>query len=245
MRAVGYSRADPADANAREHLAAQREVIAAEAGRRGWDLIEVFEDIAGGQSLSGRAGLHCAMAAVESRQARALLVPDVARLSTSLSGLAWLLYASKRRAWTLVSIAEQVTGSDPAAGLVLPVLDAFVPVIRSVTFDCQDPDALAGFWAAATGYRKEASPEPGEYAVISDLSGQGPVFWFNRVPQAKTGKNRVHVDLNVHALDDEVERLAGLGAEKAEEHSSPSGKAWVVMRDPEGNEFCLVQISRS
>jgi DNA invertase Pin-like site-specific DNA recombinase len=53
MRAVGYSRADPADANAREHLAAQREVIAAEAGRRGWELIEVFEDIAGGQSLSG------------------------------------------------------------------------------------------------------------------------------------------------------------------------------------------------
>ena len=187
MRAVGYSRADPA-AHAREHLAAQREVIAAEAGRRGWELIEVFEDIAGGQSLSGRGGLSSALAAVESRQARVLLVADVARLSTSLSGFAWLLYASKRRAWTLVCIAEQVRGSDPAAGLVLPVLDAFVPVIRSVTFDCHDRDALAGFWAAATGSRKEASPEPGEYGVISDLSGQGPVFWFNRVPQPKTGR---------------------------------------------------------
>ena len=55
----------------------------------------------------------------------------------------------------------------------------------------------------------------------------------------------MHVDLNVHVLADEVERLAGLGAEKAEEHSSPSGKAWVVMRDPEGNEFCLVQVSRT
>ncbi len=63
------------------------------------------------------------------------------------------------------------------------VLDGFAPVIRSVTFGCQDPDALAGFWAAATGYRKGAWPEPGDCAVISDLAGQGPVFWFNRVPQ--------------------------------------------------------------
>jgi predicted enzyme related to lactoylglutathione lyase len=244
MRAVGYSRADPADVHAREHLAAQREVIAAEAGRRGWELIEVFEDIASGQDLSGREGLNCALAAVESRQARELLVADVARLSTSLSGLAWLAYASRRRAWTLVCIAEQAPGGDPAAGLALPVLDAVVPVLRSVTFDCRDPDTVASFWAAATGYRKEASPEPGQYAVISDLSGQGPVFWFNRVPQPKTGKNWVHVDLNVQALDDEVERLAGLGAAKAEEHASPSGKAWVVMNDPEGNEFCLVQVSR-
>jgi predicted enzyme related to lactoylglutathione lyase len=220
-------------------------VIAAEASRRGWDLIDVFEDIAGGQSLAGREGLHCALAAVESRQARALLVADVARLSTSLYGLAWLAYASRRRAWTLVCIAEQLLGGDPAAGLALPVLDAFVPVLRSVTFDCQNPDALAGFWAAATGYRKEASPGPGRYAVISDLSGQGPVFWFSGVPQPATGKSRVHVDLNVHALDGEVERLAGLGADKAEQHASPSGKAWVVMRDPEGSEFCLVQVSRS
>lgn len=247
MRAVGYSRADPADAGAgaREYLAGQHEVIAAEAGRRGWEFIGVFEDLACGQSLCGRPGLQSALAAVESRQARALLVADVARLSTSLSGLAWLLYAGRRRAWTLVSAAEQVAGSDPAAGPLLPVLDAFAPVIRSVTFDCQDPDALAGFWAAATGYRKEASPEPGEYAVLSDLSGHGPVLWFNKVPQAKTAKNRVHVDLNVRSLEDEVERLAGLGAEKAEQHSTSSGKAWVVMRDPEGNEFCLVQAARN
>jgi hypothetical protein len=72
-----------------------------------------------------------------------------------------------------------------------------------------------------------------------------PVLWFNRVPEAKTAKNRVHVDLNVRLLDEAVERLAGLGAEKAEQHSSPSGKAWVVMRDPEGNEFCHVQAARS
>src|SRR5215472_1885438 len=107
MRAVGYSRADPGDASAREHLAAQRAVIAGEPARRGWDLIDVFEDIADGQSLSGRRGLDSALAAVESRQARALLVADVARLCTSLSGLAWLVYASRRRVWTLVSVADR------------------------------------------------------------------------------------------------------------------------------------------
>jgi predicted enzyme related to lactoylglutathione lyase len=124
------------------------------------------------------------------------------------------------------------------------VFDGVAPVVRSVTFDCHHPDALAEFWAAATGYRKEASPEHGEYAVLSDLSGRGPVFWFNKVPEAKAAKNRVHVDLNVPALGQEVERPAGLGAVKVQEHSSASGKAWVVMRDPEGNEFCLVQVAR-
>jgi predicted enzyme related to lactoylglutathione lyase len=65
------------------------------------------------------------------------------------------------------------------------------------------------------------------------------------VLEAKTGKNRVHVDLNVRALEDEVERLVALGAVKAHEHVSPRGKAWVVMRDPQGNEFCLVRVART
>jgi predicted enzyme related to lactoylglutathione lyase len=245
MRAVGYCRADPADASARELLADQREVITAEAARRGWELAGVFDDIAGGQGLLGRPGLHGALAAVESRDARALVVTDLARLSASLFDLAVLLYASRRRSWTLVSIEEQLITSDPEAGSLLAVFDAFAPVVRSVTFDCHDPDALAGFWAAATGYRKESSPAPGDYAVISDLSGRGPVFWFNKVPESRAGKNRVHVDLNVRALDEEVERLVGLGGVKAEELSSASGKAWVVMRDPEGNEFCLVRVART
>jgi predicted enzyme related to lactoylglutathione lyase len=244
MRVVGYCRADPADASAGERLADQREVITSEAARRGWELVGVFDDVAGGQGLLDRRGLHRALAAVESREARAVVVTGLARLSTSLSDLAWLLYASRRRSWTLVSLEEQLASDDPAAGPLLAVLDTFAPVVRSVTFDCHDPDALAGFWAAATGYRKESSPELGDYAVISDLSGQGPVFWFNKVPGAKTTKSRVHVDLNVRALDDEVERLVALGGVKVQEHVSASGKAWVVMRDPEGNEFCLVRVAR-
>jgi len=59
-------------------------------------------------------------------------------------------------------------GSDPAGSLALPVLDAFVPVLRSVTFDCHDPYVLAYLWTA-TGYRKGASPEPG----FERLAGPG------------------------------------------------------------------------
>jgi len=58
--------------------------------------------------------------------------------------------------------------------------------------------------------------------VLSDLSGRGPVFWFKEVPEAKAAKSRVHVDLNVSALGDEVKRLAGLDAVKVQEHSSVS-----------------------
>jgi hypothetical protein len=65
------------------------------------------------------------------------------------------------------------------------------------------------------------------------------------VPEPKVVKNRVHICLNVQALGDEVERLICLGATKAEGHSSSSGKRWVVMRDPEGNEFCLVPVART
>jgi DNA invertase Pin-like site-specific DNA recombinase len=115
MRVVGYCRAGPAEAAPRERLADQRAAITAEAARRGWELAGVFDDIAGAQGLLARPGLHRALAAVESRRARALVVTDLARLSTSLPDLAWLLYASRRRNWTLVSLAERLDSGDPAA----------------------------------------------------------------------------------------------------------------------------------
>jgi hypothetical protein len=137
-----------------------------------------------------------------------------------------------------------------------------------VTFDCSDPDRLATFWATALGYTKQAPP-PG-YAswpeflaaqgvpedrwnaasAIVDPEGIGPRIYFQQVPEPKTVKNRVHLDVNVGGGRDvpdderrgrvnaEVERLLGAGATRrrvGEEH----GEYWVVMQDPEGNEFCL------
>ncbi len=137
-----------------------------------------------------------------------------------------------------------------------------------VTFDCADPAALSTFWAAALGYRLQDPPEGfatweafltdlgvpedewNSASAVVDPDGGGPRLFFQRVPEPKAAKNRVHLDLNVGgplgtplderkaAVDREVKRMIDLGAEVVREVEE-RGEFWVVMRDPEGNEFCL------
>lgn len=114
-----------------------------------------------------------------------------------------------------------------------------MPPSFQVTFDCADPAGMARFWAAALGYEVQGPPEDGWSAIV-DPAGGRPRIYFQRVPEPKQAKNRVHLDVNVgrDQADAQAQRLEGLGATKvgtAEEH----GEYWVVMRDPEGNEFCL------
>ena len=137
-----------------------------------------------------------------------------------------------------------------------------------VTFDCADPDRVATFWATALGYKKQ-DPPPGyatwpeflaaqgipedqwnSASAIVDPDGIGPRIYFQHVPEPKTVKNRVHLDVNVGGGRDtpvderrgrvnaEVERLMGVGATRLRA-SDEHGEYWVVMQDPEGNEFCL------
>jgi hypothetical protein len=137
-----------------------------------------------------------------------------------------------------------------------------------VTFDAADPRELGRFWAEALGYEEDKPPEGFEtweawlrqsgipqenwndaYA-LSDPDGAGPRIFIQKVPEPKTAKNRVHLDLNIGGglsrpiearrdrVDEEANRLVGLGATQlraAEER----GEYWIVMQDPEGNEFCL------
>lgn len=133
-----------------------------------------------------------------------------------------------------------------------------------VTFDCADPHAQAAFWAQVFGTVVEdhsalvdqlvadgrMSAEDRiviggrsafrEVAACSDPTGVEPRLFFQRVPEGKVAKNRVHLD--VHVDPDrkiaEVERLTGLGATLIETHSG-RGPVTYVLRDPEGNEFCL------
>lgn len=106
--------------------------------------------------------------------------------------------------------------------------------IKSVTFDCADALVLARFWAAALGSNVDEDATS-DKAYVEAPGWGGPNLWFARVPEPKTAKNRMHFDLRAPgSVDDEVARLAGLGAEVV--HSSPD---LVVMRDPEGNEFCV------
>lgn len=131
-----------------------------------------------------------------------------------------------------------------------------------VTFDCADVPRMVAFWAAALDYEPQPPP-PGfdsweEFAraqgippdkwdawgAVVDPKGEGPRFFFQRVPEPKTAKNRMHLDLRLTAregsggLEAEVARLEALGAERGAEHDE-LGSHWVVMRDVEGNEFCV------
>jgi len=107
----------------------------------------------------------------------------------------------------------------------------------NITFDAIDPGRLAAFWAAVTG-RQLAESAP-DVAIL--MSATDPVrLLFLKVPEGKTGKNRMHLDFQAADRAAEVARVRGLGAT---EHATNQdyGLTWTVMTDPEGNEFCIVQ----
>jgi hypothetical protein len=137
-----------------------------------------------------------------------------------------------------------------------------------VTFDAGNPDKLADFWAEALGYIKQ--PPPTGYSswedwlramnipedkwdsasAAVDPEGKGPRLYFQKVPEGKTAKNRVHLDINASAgkataqeertaiARAEAERLVAAGATRLREVDEGLGFC-VVMQDPEGNEFCV------
>ena len=110
--------------------------------------------------------------------------------------------------------------------------------------DCHDPAALAEFWAAVLDYRI-ADEDPVEGLVeIEGPAGSGPTILFAKVPERKTVKNRLHIDVNPRDRDQaaEVERIIGLGARRAD--VGQGDVSWVVLTDPEGNEFCVLRTQR-
>jgi catechol 2,3-dioxygenase-like lactoylglutathione lyase family enzyme len=114
---------------------------------------------------------------------------------------------------------------------------------RNITFDCADPYLLAGFWSQVTGYREdpENPNEPDDpEGYLAGPDGQ-PGLLFIKVPEPKTVKNRVHLDLvpTDRTRDEEVERLLGIGATLVADHRRSDGMGWVVLADPEGNELCI------
>lgn len=138
-----------------------------------------------------------------------------------------------------------------------------------ITFDCADPAVLAAFWAEVLGYRVQ--DPPGGYAswsealeafgvpaerhndasAVSDPEGSGPRLFFQRVPEGKQAKNRVHLDVRaapglageerMAALEAEAKRLITHGSTRIGRHepAPPLGAGHIVMIDPEGNEYCL------
>lgn len=138
-----------------------------------------------------------------------------------------------------------------------------------LVFDTADPARQARFWAEALGYRLQPPP-PGfdswqtflrdqgvpeerwnDWSAIVDPEGKGPRIYFQRVPEGKTAKNRMHLDLDVSGgpgttpeerkrrIGAEVARLKALGATDERGAMESEGEYWVRMNDPEGNEFCV------
>jgi predicted enzyme related to lactoylglutathione lyase len=107
-----------------------------------------------------------------------------------------------------------------------------------LVLDCHDPQGLAAFWSEALGYVNLG--EAGSYVLLVDGEGRGPKLLLQAVPEAKAGKNRMHLDIDVVDIGAEAARLEALGARRVaadamHEHDSN----WILMADPEGNEFCV------
>ena len=121
--------------------------------------------------------------------------------------------------------------------------------ITELVLDCHDPDRLAEFWCAVLGYEVQDDGEDGVVTIGSPLVPEGrsrpgpvpPTQTFARVPEGKTIKNRLHMDLNPTDTDQEAEvrRVLALGARPADVGQT-GDESWVTLADPEGNEFCIL-----
>ena len=112
--------------------------------------------------------------------------------------------------------------------------------IHNITFDCADARALAGFWSTLTGWNVYYDDDP-EVVLAPSFPYDGTGMLFIPVPEGKTAKNRLHLDLSPQqgTRDEMVETAVAAGATVAGDHRGADGKGWVTLTDPEGNEFCI------
>jgi len=113
--------------------------------------------------------------------------------------------------------------------------------ILNTSVDCADPFSLAGFWSQVLGLPVGPDDKPGDEEVGIPLGDERELL-FLKVPEAKTVKNRMHLCLLPETTrDEEVTRLIDAGATVADDRRKPDGTGWVVLADPEGNEFCILR----
>ncbi|MFD5411376.1 VOC family protein [Streptomyces nojiriensis] len=116
-----------------------------------------------------------------------------------------------------------------------------VSVVQNVAIDCSDAYELARFWSEVTGSPLHPDAERGDREIAVMLS-EGPLLYFNQVPEPKTVKNRIHLCLRpTTSREEEVERLLKRGATLVTDRRQPDGTGWAVLADPEGNEFCVLR----
>lgn len=107
-----------------------------------------------------------------------------------------------------------------------------------LVLDCTDPERLATFWAAALNYTRTGAA--GSYVALHPIDGHGPKLLLQRVDERKTVKNRMHLDIDTRDIETESHRLEALGATRVQPATiTEFGTTWILMTDPEGNEFCV------
>ncbi len=107
-----------------------------------------------------------------------------------------------------------------------------------LVIDCHDPQVLAEFWGPALHY--ESLGAAGNYVLLVPPHESGPKLLLQRVPETKSVKNRMHLDIEIPDIEGEARRLETLGATRVNpEIQSEHGSSWILMTDPEGNEFCV------
>ena len=110
--------------------------------------------------------------------------------------------------------------------------------VSTIMIDCNDVDAMTRFWCNALGLEEKVRYP--NYVWLSPVSENGPALAFQRVPEPREGKNRIHLDLVAQDPEVFVERVVELGGSRIEDHEV-SGFRWSVLADPEGNVFCVSQ----
>jgi predicted enzyme related to lactoylglutathione lyase len=112
--------------------------------------------------------------------------------------------------------------------------------IHNITFDCADARSLARFWSTITGWNVYYDDDP-EVVLAPSFPYDGTGMLFIPVPEGKTAKNRLHLDLSPEpgTRDEMVETAVAAGATVIGDHRAADGSGWVTLTDPEGNEFCI------
>jgi hypothetical protein len=113
--------------------------------------------------------------------------------------------------------------------------------VVGLSIDCADPVAVATFWSGALGRPVSPGADAEHAAIDATDPASGPRLSFQKVPEAKTVKNRLHLDLRSDQYEAESERLAGLGATALRSFDKPTIR-WTTFADPEGNEFDLIAV---
>ena len=112
--------------------------------------------------------------------------------------------------------------------------------IEQLSVDAANPPVLGRWWAIVLGWAEDPEPDDDEYLIRPSPGAPGqPELLFLRVPENKSGKNRLHLDLRPDDQAAEVERLLAHGATRAD--VGQGEQSWVVLADPEGNEFCVLK----